>query len=176
MSDTPTLIVVADDPQHISAFIDASQNATDLPFKMECVKTLAEGANRFRPTETRAIFISQPLLDFQHLETLDRLLLSASQVPVLVLASANDCESGLAVQLFVGINSHFSGDHLHCHSLVPTIRKLLEPTSEDRRFFTREAPIQIKLRLIIGTALNPKNPRQSYVGLALRGERGFPRN
>ena len=64
-TDIPTLVVIDDDPHHIDIFIDASQNATNEPFKIECVKTLAEGIRRSRRTEIRAIFISLSLLDCQ---------------------------------------------------------------------------------------------------------------
>jgi hypothetical protein len=156
MSDLPTLIVVADDPQHVSAFIDACQKVTDVVFKMECVKTFAEGVNRFRALETRAVFIGSSLLDGQHLEEFNKLLLSASNVPILVLSSASDSVSGLAVMPRAEMTRHFSGDHIRRQPLIPAIRKLLEPKTAGKTLFTEGARIQITLRFMVDTPLNPR--------------------
>jgi hypothetical protein len=164
------LIVIADDSQQISGFIDASQNATDVPFKMECVKTLAEGANRFRPPETKAIFISQSLVDRQNRETLDNFLLSAVRVPVLVLASKNESESEIAVLRLAGIC--LSGDPLYRHSVIPIIRQLLEPNFEDKIGFAREVRIRIERRFVTDTLGNLDDLAGSHVYLAFRDEPG----
>ena len=97
VTNLPTLVVIDDDPHHIDVFIDASQNATSQPFKIECVKTLAEGVKRSKRTEVRAIFVSLSLLDRQPLETFDKVALAVPNAPILVMAGAGDAENALAV-------------------------------------------------------------------------------
>jgi len=76
MPEIPTLLVIDDDPHHLGIFIDASQNATNEPFEMECVKTIAEGIKRSKRTEIRAIFISLSLLDRHPLEMFEKISLA----------------------------------------------------------------------------------------------------
>jgi DNA-binding NarL/FixJ family response regulator len=151
-TDTPTLVVIDDDPQHIDTFMDASQNASNEPFKTECVKTLAEGMRRSRRTEIRAIFISLSLLDCQALETFDQFSLDLPSVPILVMAGA----SNALVVLQLGARGYLLTDHLHRDSLVRVIRKMVERTSTVEALFSEEKRVQIVLGSVGDTALNPQ--------------------
>jgi DNA-binding NarL/FixJ family response regulator len=152
MTDIPTLVVIDDDPHHIDIFIDATQNATSEPFKIECVKTLAEGVKRLKRTETRAVFVSLSLLDRQPLETFDEVSLAVPNAPILVMAGAGDAENALAV-LQLGARGNLLADHLHRGSLVWAIRKMVQ-TSEEEALFTEEKGVPITPDSIGATALN----------------------
>jgi DNA-binding NarL/FixJ family response regulator len=153
MTDIPTLVVIDDDPHHIDIFIDATQNAASEPFKIECVKTLAEGVKRLKRTETRAVFVSLSLLDRQPLETFDEVSLAVPNAPILVMAGAGDAENALAV-LQLGARGDLLADHLHRGSLVWAIRKMVEQTSADEALFTEEKRVPITLDSIGATSLN----------------------
>lgn len=153
MPDIPTLVVIDGDPHHMDIFIDASQNATIRPFKIDCVKTLEEGINRCKCTEVRAIFISLSLLDRQALETLDKVSIAMPNAPILIMAGARDAEIGLVV-LRLGARGYPLVDHLHRDSLVRAIREMAERTSADEGSFAEEKRVQITLDSIGDTALN----------------------
>jgi DNA-binding NarL/FixJ family response regulator len=153
MADIPTLVLIDDDPHHIDIFIDASQNATSQPFKIECAKTLAEGVKRLKRTETRAVFVSLSLLDRRRLETFDKVSLVAPNAPILVMAGAGDAENALAV-LQLGVRGNLLADHLHRGSLVRAIRRMVERTCADEALFTEEKPVPSRLGAIEATALN----------------------
>lgn len=150
MPDIPTLVVIDDDPHHIDIFIDASENATNVPFEIDCVKTLAEGLRRSRRTEIRAIFISLSLLDCHALETFDQFSLALPTAPILVMAGARNA----LVVLQLRARGYLLADHLHRDSLVRVIRKMVERTSTDEALFTEEKRVQITLDSVRDTALN----------------------
>jgi DNA-binding NarL/FixJ family response regulator len=153
MTDIPTLVVIDDDPHHIDIFMDASHSATNKPFKIECVKTLAEGVKRLKRTETRAVFVSLSLLDRRRLETFDKVSLAVPNAPILVMAGAGDAENALAV-LQLGASGSLLVDHLHRGSLVRAIRKMVELTSADEVLFMEEKRVSSGLDSIEATALN----------------------
>jgi DNA-binding NarL/FixJ family response regulator len=153
MPEIPTLLVIDDDPRHIDIFIDASQSATNEPFEIECVKTIAEGIKRSKRTEIRAIFISLSVLYCHPLEMFEKISLAVPNVSILVMAGARDAENGLAV-LQLGAGGHLLADHPHRDSLLRTIRKMAARTFADAALFTAEKRIQITLDSIGDTALN----------------------
>jgi DNA-binding NarL/FixJ family response regulator len=153
MPDIPTLVVIDDDPHHIDIFIDASQNATNEVFEIECVKTLAEGIRRSKRTKARAIFISPSLLDCHDLEMLEKVSLAVPNASILVTAGARDTENGLAV-LQLGARGHLLADQFHRDLFVRAIRKIAERNSADEALFTEEKRFQITLDSIGDSALN----------------------
>ena len=151
--DIPTLVVIDDDPHHIDIFIDASQNATNEPFQIEFVKTLAEGIKRSKRTEVRAIFISLSQLDRQALEPFDKVSLTAPKPSVLVMAGARVAENSFAV-LQLGVRDYLLADHLHRDAFVRAIRKMVERTSTAEALIKEEKRVQIRLDSIGDRALN----------------------
>jgi DNA-binding NtrC family response regulator len=151
MPDIPTLVVIDDDPHHIDIFIDASQNATNEPFEIEFVKTLAEGMKRSKRTDVRAIFISLSLVDCHALEMFGKDSLAVPNAPILTMAGARETENDLAVPQ-LGARGHLLADHLHRDSLVRAICKMVERTSADDALFTEKKRAQIALDSIGDTA------------------------
>src|ERR1700730_17333409 len=66
------------------------------PFQIEWVKNLSDGLERLSKGGIEALLADLLLPDSQGLETLDRLLLAAPRVPILVLSGLDD--EGIASQ------------------------------------------------------------------------------
>ncbi len=87
-----TLLLIDDHRSHALALREALLTTTGGRFHVESVRTLSKGLERLSKKGIRAVFVNLFLSDSQGIDTLDRLLVAAPGVPILVLAGAADEE------------------------------------------------------------------------------------
>lgn len=86
MIDPMSLLLIDENHAHAESLRGALTTSCEDRFQAECVGTLAQGLNKLLAKKMWAIFANLSLLDSEGLETLDRLLLAAPDVPILILA------------------------------------------------------------------------------------------
>src|SRR5580692_6503786 len=92
MPDIRNLLLIDANPVHAEDFQEALLHAKDGPFLGEWVQTLSQSVERLREKTVWAIFASLSLPDGQGLDTVDKLLQAAPDVPILVMGGALDEE------------------------------------------------------------------------------------
>jgi len=90
MTNKRTLLLIDSKTDHHNVFRDAIANAIGGPFGGEWVKTLAEGVERLKKSGIWAIFVNLSLPDSSGIETFSWLRFAAGDVPILVLAGADE--------------------------------------------------------------------------------------
>src|SRR3981189_2178122 len=90
------LLLIEDNSDDAALVQIALTNTRFGPFQIEWVKNLSDGLERLRRGGIEAVLTDLSLPDTQGIDTLDRLLLAAPHVPILVLSGAED--DGIASQ------------------------------------------------------------------------------
>ena len=147
MSNARTLLLIDGDPSHEIVFREALLEASDGPFHGEWVKTLREAIDRLQTKDIWAIFLNLSLPDSQGLNTFDKLMLAAPDVPILVLAGGQD--QAIALEgLRRGAKDFILEDHLDCYSLVRAIRNMAERRAVEQTLFVEKERAQVTLNSI----------------------------
>jgi CheY-like chemotaxis protein len=84
------LLLIEDNPADAKLVREALTDTRFGPFQIEWVKNLSDGLQRLSKGGIQAVLADLLLPDSQGIETLDRLLLAAPRVPILVLSGLDD--------------------------------------------------------------------------------------
>jgi diguanylate cyclase (GGDEF)-like protein/PAS domain S-box-containing protein len=105
---------------------------------LEWVKNLSHGLQRLKQSGIAAILLNLFLPDSRGIETFDKTLAAACQIPILVLCGANNENTGkLAVEH--GAHDYLLTDHLDSYSLTRAVRGMIERgTIADALFVEKE--------------------------------------
>ena len=111
-----TLLLIDANPADQKLIRDALTESRVGPYQIECVENLSGGLEQLNKGGIVAILSDLFLPDSQGLETLDKLLLAAPRVPILVLSGPND--EGIALQAVQrGAQDYLPKGHLNRYTL-----------------------------------------------------------
>jgi diguanylate cyclase (GGDEF)-like protein/PAS domain S-box-containing protein len=147
MSDPVSLLLIDANHAHAEALRGALLASDENRFQAECVGTLAQGLNRLLRKKVWAIFSNLSLPDSQGLETLDKLLLAAPDVPILILG-ATERESIAMEGLRRGAKDYLLEGHIDADSFARAIRSMTERTLAEELLFAEKQLSRVALNSI----------------------------
>jgi diguanylate cyclase (GGDEF)-like protein/PAS domain S-box-containing protein len=132
------LLLIEDNPGDTSLVRLALRHTRFGSFQIERVATLADGIERLSKGGIGAVITDLSLPDSHGMETIDRLLVAAPRVPILVLSGSDDQET-TSQSLQHGAQDYFAKDKLDGNSLSRALRNMIDrKTSEDALFIEKE--------------------------------------
>jgi diguanylate cyclase (GGDEF)-like protein/PAS domain S-box-containing protein len=141
------LLLIEDNPGDAKLVQRALNNTRFGPFQIEWVKNLSDGLERLSKGGIEAVLADLSLADSQGLETLDRLLLAAPRVPILVLSGLDDEDiASQAVQH--GAQDYLPKNHLDGYTLSRTVRNMIDRKISEDDLFTEKERAQVTLNSI----------------------------
>ena len=142
-----SLLLIDGHRSHALAFREAMISTRDGQFHVEWVGTLSEGLERLSRKGVRAVFLNLFLPDCQGIETLDRLLLVAPGVPIVVLAGVAD--EGMAREaLQRGAHDYLLEGHLDSYAFARAVRNIIERKTAEEVLFEERERAQVTLNSI----------------------------
>ena len=97
------------------------------PFQIEWVKNLSDGLERLSKGGIEAVLADLLLPDSQGIKTLDRILLAAPGVPILVISGLDD--EGMASQAVQhGAKDYIPKSHLDSYTLSRALQNMIDQT------------------------------------------------
>jgi diguanylate cyclase (GGDEF)-like protein/PAS domain S-box-containing protein len=174
MTNRRTLLLIDNKIDHHDVFRDAIANAIGGPFEGEWVKTLAEGVERLKKNGIWAIFVNLSLPDSSGIETFSWLRFAAGDVPILVLARAD--ERNLALEaLERGAKDYLLEGQLDRDSFVRAIRNMAEREAAEEALFVEKERAQVTLNCIGDAVLSTDNEgRVTYLNAVAEKITGWP--
>ena len=141
------LLLIDDDPFHAKTLEEALIAAHDGQTDFERVRTLSSGLEVLAHKKVWAIFLNLYLSDSWGIETLDRLLLVASAVPVVVIAGVDD-EDICKTAMLHGARDFLLEGHLDSYAFARAIRNVTEREIARHELFTEKERAQVTLNSI----------------------------
>ena len=176
MSSTGDKILLIDDnPGHAKAFEEALNATGAGASKLEWVKTLSSGLEILAQKEVWAIFLNLFLPDSQDLYTLDKIMLAASTVPVVVLGGEDDEDICKAAMLH-GAQDYLLEGHLDSYSFARAVRNIIEREVARKELFTEKERAQVTLNSIGDAVLSTDNlGNVTYLNVVAENMTGWTR-
>jgi diguanylate cyclase (GGDEF)-like protein/PAS domain S-box-containing protein len=141
------LLLIEDNPGDADLVQRALNNTRFGLFQIEWVKNLSDGLERLSKGGIEAVIADLSLPDSQGLETLDRLLLAAPRVPILVLSGLDD--EGIASQAVQhGAQDYLPKNHLDSYTLSRAVRNMIDRKISEDDLFTEKERAQVTLNSI----------------------------
>jgi diguanylate cyclase (GGDEF)-like protein/PAS domain S-box-containing protein len=141
------LLLIEDDPNDATLVRRALTNTRFGPFRIEWVKNLSDGLERLSKGRIDAVLTDLSLPDSQGMDTLDKLLLAAPHVPILVLSGAE--EEDIASQTVQhGAQDYFPKSHLDGHTLSRALRNMIDRKIAEDALFVEKERAQVTLNSI----------------------------
>jgi diguanylate cyclase (GGDEF)-like protein/PAS domain S-box-containing protein len=141
------LLLIEDRPADAKLVREALTDTRFGPFQIEWVKNLSDGLERLRKGGIQAVLADLFLPDSQGIETLDRLLLAAPRVPILVLTGLGD-ESIASQTLQHGAQDYLPKGQLDSSTLARAVRNMIERKTAEDNLFTEKERAQVTLNSI----------------------------
>ena len=165
MTGKRTLLLIDNKTDHHDVFLDAVANAIGGPFEGEWAKTLAEGVERLKNNGIWAIFVNLSLPDSSGIETFSWLRFAAGDVPILVLAGADERDLALEA-LERGAKDYLLEGQLDRDSFVRAIRNMAEREAAEEALFVEKERAQVTLNSIGDAVLSTDNEgRVTYLNV-----------
>jgi diguanylate cyclase (GGDEF)-like protein/PAS domain S-box-containing protein len=138
MTETNNLLLIEDDRGYAMLIRKMLADPGVAPFQVEWVENLSGGLERLSKGGIAAIVTDLSLPDSQDLQTVDRLLLAAPRVPILVVSGLDDEDMGSqAVQH--GAQDYLPKGQLNRYTLSRALRNMMNrKTAEDALFIEKE--------------------------------------
>jgi diguanylate cyclase (GGDEF)-like protein/PAS domain S-box-containing protein len=147
MSEPVSLLLIDANYAHAEALRGTLLASDQNRFQAECVGTLAQGLNRLLEKKMWAIFANLSLPDSQGLETLDKLLLAAGDIPILILGGTEG-ESIAMEGLRRGAKDYLLEGRIDADSFARAIRGMTERTLAEELLFAEKQLSQVALNSI----------------------------
>ncbi len=148
MSDLhENLLLIEDNPADARLVREALTDTRFGPFQIEWVKNLSDGLERLSKGGIEAVLADLFLPDSQGIETLDRLLLAAPRVPILVLSGLDD-EDIASQTVQHGAQDYLPKDHLDSYTLSRALRNMIDRKRAEDALFTEKERAQVTLNSI----------------------------
>jgi diguanylate cyclase (GGDEF)-like protein/PAS domain S-box-containing protein len=143
------ILLIQNDPSSGNAF----RSALNGSFQLECLRSCSAALERLGhereqgTTDIQAVVVDLFLPDCQGIETFDRLLNAAPQIPILVLAAAQDEDiAKLAVQR--GAQDYLLKNHLDEYLLSKALSSMIDRAAIAETLFTERERAQVTLNSI----------------------------
>lgn len=175
------ILLIQQDPSDAQAVREALVQSSDGSFQVEWVKRCSEGLERLARDSTQstdsiaAVLIDLFLPDSRGIETFDRLLRAAPQLPMLVLSASQDEDlAKLAVQR--GAQDYLLKGRLDGYLLPKGLRSMLERAANAEALFDEKERAQVTLNSI-GDAVMSSDVwgRVTYLNVVAEGMTGWSR-
>jgi diguanylate cyclase (GGDEF)-like protein/PAS domain S-box-containing protein len=147
MTDTRTLLLIDNNSAHADALREAVLHAKDGPFQLEWIQTLSQSLQLLSKKKIWAVFASMSLSDSQGLDTIDRLLQAAPEVPILVIGCAED-EDLSTEALRRGAKDYLLNGHIGTYSFGRAIRNMAERETAEAELFIEKERASVTLNSI----------------------------
>ena len=143
----PKILLIENDPAAAGAIQAALTGSHTGSFEVEWVRQLAEGLARLSKKGIAAVLLNLSLPDSHGIETFDKLLCVAPDVPVLVLGGPDD--EALAKQAVErGAQDYLLPGHLDSYSLQRALRNAVERKAVEDALFVEKERAQVTLNSI----------------------------
>src|SRR5713101_9889144 len=143
----PKILLIENDPAAADAIQAALTDSQTGSFEVEWVRQLAEGLARLSKKGIAAVLLNLSLPDSRGIETFDKLLSVAPDVPVLVIGGPDD--EALAKQAVErGAQDYLLPGHLDSYSLPRALRNAVERKAVEDALFVEKERAQITLNSI----------------------------
>src|SRR3984893_4223355 len=150
MNTSPTqdnLLLIEDNPADERLIREVLAATGDNPFHFEWAKNLSDGLERLNKGGITAIIADLFLLDSRGIETVDKLLLAAPRIPILVLSGVDD--QGIALQAVQhGAREYILKSHLDPYWLPRALRNVIERNAAEEVLFNERERAKVTLNSI----------------------------
>jgi len=169
------VLLIEGDPADAKVIQAALADARYGPFDVESVRQLSDGYERLGKEGIGAVLVDLFLPDSQGIETLDKLLLAAPHVPILVLSGPGD--EDIAMQaLQRGAQDYLLKGELTSHSLSRALRNMIERKAVEEALFIEKERAQVTLNSIGDAVLSTDiSGNVTYLNLAAESLTGWSR-
>ena len=141
------VLLIEDNPGDAKLVQRALTNTRFGPFQIEWVKDLADGLERLSRGGIEAVVADLSLPDSSGMETLDRLLLAAPRIPILILSGSDEEEiASQAVQH--GAQDYLPKNHLDRYTLSRAVRNMIDRKIAEDALFIEKERAQVTLNSI----------------------------
>jgi len=141
------LLLIEDNPADAKLVREALTHTRFGPFQIEWVKNLSDGLERLSKGGIEGVLADLFLPDSQGIETLDKLLLAAPRVPILVLSGLDD--EGIASQSVQhGAQDYLPKSHLDSYALSRALRNMIDRKTAEDTLFNEKERAQVTLNSI----------------------------
>jgi diguanylate cyclase (GGDEF)-like protein/PAS domain S-box-containing protein len=141
------LLLIEDDPGDAKLVQIALTKTRFGPFHLEWVKDLADALERLSKGGIDAILADLSLPDSHGIETLDRILVAAPRVPILVLSGRDD-EDIASQTVKHGAQDYLPKNHLDAYTLSRAVRNMIDRQIAEVALFTEKERAQVTLNSI----------------------------
>jgi diguanylate cyclase (GGDEF)-like protein/PAS domain S-box-containing protein len=148
-----TILLVQDDPVAAGTVLAAMRNSTDTEFSVEWVTRCTEGVERLTrqcrgtPLVFDAVLAELDLVDSSGIGTFDRLFQAAPEVPILVIAAAQD-EAIARLAVKRGAQDYLFKDGLDSRSLTRTVNNMIDRAAISEALYNEKERAQVTLNSI----------------------------
>src|SRR6185295_18644293 len=152
-STIQNILLIQDDPAEAKVIRQALTTAHDRPFQVEWVRSCAEGMERLASAGKQekdksdgiaAVLVDLMLPDTKGIETFDQVCRAAPEIPILVLCTLQDQETGkLAVQR--GAQDYLLKERLDSYLLPKALSNTVERAASAEALFQEKERAEITL-------------------------------
>jgi diguanylate cyclase (GGDEF)-like protein/PAS domain S-box-containing protein len=141
------LLLIEDNPADAKLVREALTVSRFGSFRIEWAKSLSDGLEWLSRGQVEAVLADLLLPDSKGIETLDKILLAAPRVPILVLSGSDD-ERMSSQTLKHGAQDYLSKGHLGSYTLARAVRNMIERKAAEDALFTEKERAQVTLNSI----------------------------
>src|ERR1700722_8819258 len=141
------ILLIDDKSSHAEALAEALIAAGHDPSNLEWVETFSSGLERLAHRKPSAIFVNLNLPDSRGVDTLDRLVLAAPTIPIVVIGGADEEEICKAA-MKNGAQDYQLEGHLDKYSFTRAIRNIAERRIARQELFAEKERAQVTLNSI----------------------------
>jgi diguanylate cyclase (GGDEF)-like protein/PAS domain S-box-containing protein len=141
------LLLIEDNPADAKLVREALTVSRFGSFRIEWAKSLSDGLEWLSRGQVEAVLADLLLPDSKGIETLDKILLAAPRVPILVLSGSDD-ERMSSQTLKHGAQDYLSKGHLGSYTLARAVRNMIERKAAEDSLFTEKERAQVTLNSI----------------------------
>jgi diguanylate cyclase (GGDEF)-like protein/PAS domain S-box-containing protein len=141
------ILLIQNDDGQANVVRDALANSSDRSFRITWVRHCSEGIDALGADRYAAVLVDLSLPDSSGIETFDRLFLAAPQIPILILAVAQD--EGIA-QLAVqrGAQEYLLNERFDAYLWPKAVTRMIERAASTEALFQQNERAQVTLNSI----------------------------
>ncbi len=141
------ILLIQDDNDEADVFRDALANSSDGSFRVTWVRHCSEGLDALGAHRFAAVLVDLSLPDSSGIETFDRLFLAAPQIPILILAVAQD-ESIAQLAVQRGAHEYLLNERFDAYLWPKAVTRMIERAASTEALFQQNERAQVTLNSI----------------------------